>query len=942
MSRKRYIQLRKFLLLYVEGLAQLLDLCDEPERIKEQFHGLLAMVTGMRQSYCHHRFYYLGHRVVAQYRWLSGWRRHWESTQMITNFCNRQIYFIETASICINHGEFTQKQIFQTLRELQVTLRTSLPQSEDYCCPICLTLLYKPATLEPCHHSLCHDCFDLLEKHDSKPSCPVCRTVVTAVRPDQALTNLIELYFPQEVQQSARDRRGIFHWLSGVAAVGGLLNQWICVALAYSNPVWQIYQEQLNRGQTMEDYYEDLSQAQAANHVKAIETEAGERGLVKTLEALVLHANPTSTKQSAQADGKKPSRKPFASLFAPTPSSMLSGAAWTAEALLNDIRNTLGLTAQNTKAIKEALFTFSFSQQKVLARGLIERLLSKDFPSNDRDNTFENVMAIFGKAGPHQQDLINMFTDSLTQTFYDDIKKPYLNVLGNEFRSADGSGNSVLFPDIGKAGTQYVRTVSPLTKVFTGLPDADVVFDRLLKRPENHFSPHETGVNMLLFYLATIITHDLFYSDPRDLTKNLTTGYADLSPLYGKSLDEQKSVRQLTKGLLKPDQWADKRLIFQPPGVGALMVLFSRNHNFIAQRLLEINENERFSYGPGNALKDETEQDEVLFQTARLVNNGCYTNIILHEYLRTILGASGDSNFTFNPLAAPAYPIYGNQVSIEFNYVYRWHASLGQKDEEWLNKLMSSIGDVYAKRSTTGATNPRQFIDDMIKQFNDVFVHASDEELQMGNPISGVHRSIQTGQFSDFDLARILHEGRKQVAGELGSGLNTPAALKQIEVTGIKQSRIAKTCRFNDFRRHFNLLPLKSFSDFSDNVEVQKALQDLYQDVENVELFAGLRVEKSVPSGLRLPYTMKRAILSDAVNLLRNDRILAQSLTPTHLTNWGYNYIQGDPKSSGRVLPQMLRELLPKANSNNTAAFSDEELTNFFNIPGAAPSSTTK
>lgn len=56
------------------------------------------------------------------------------------------------------------------------------------------------------------------------------------------------------------------------------------------------------------------------------------------------------------------------------------------------------------------------------------------------------------------------------------------------------------------------------------------------------------------------------------------------------------------------------------PGVGALLVVFSRNHNFIAQKLLEINENGRFTVGPENLT--EVEQDEQLFQTARLINGG--------------------------------------------------------------------------------------------------------------------------------------------------------------------------------------------------------------------------------------------------------------------------------------------------------------------------------
>jgi hypothetical protein len=55
--------------------------------------------------------------------------------------------------------------------------------------------------------------------------------------------------------------------------------------------------------------------------------------------------------------------------------------------------------------------------------------------------------------------------------------------------------------------------------------------------------------------------------------------------------------------------------------VGALLILFNRNHNYIARQLLDINENSRFTYGQGELLATEEEQDEELFQTARLVNN---------------------------------------------------------------------------------------------------------------------------------------------------------------------------------------------------------------------------------------------------------------------------------------------------------------------------------
>jgi hypothetical protein len=60
------------------------------------------------------------------------------------------------------------------------------------------------------------------------------------------------------------------------------------------------------------------------------------------------------------------------------------------------------------------------------------------------------------------------------------------------------------------------------------LPSAKEVFDKLLKRPDDEFTEHKSGINMLLLYLAILITHDLFHTDPSNPQRNLTTSYADL------------------------------------------------------------------------------------------------------------------------------------------------------------------------------------------------------------------------------------------------------------------------------------------------------------------------------------------------------------------------------------------------------------------------------
>jgi hypothetical protein len=188
------------------------------------------------------------------------------------------------------------------------------------------------------------------------------------------------------------------------------------------------------------------------------------------------------------------------------------------------------------------------------------------------------------------------------------------------------------------------------------------------------------------------------------------------------------------------------------------------------------------------------------------------------------------------------------------------------------------------------------------------------------------------------------------------NGQATPAALEHVEIAGINQARALGCCYFNEFRKFLNLTTMKTFEDFSEKPSVQQALKELYGTPDRVELYAGLMVERNKQTGLRLPYTMGRAILSDAVNLLRNgkvffkkkslnnslraniyhtvDRILTKELTPNNLTNWGYKYTLGDPKANNRVFPGMIRDLFPEAQATSIG-FTQEELRTLFNVPNS-------
>ena len=68
-----------------------------------------------------------------------------------------------------------------------------------------------------------------------------------------------------------------------------------------------------------------------------------------------------------------------------------------------------------------------------------------------------------------------------------------------------------------------------------------------------------------------------------------------------------------------------------PPAVMALLLVYSRNHNYVAEKLLKINERGTFrewSDDPQQAAAMKV-QDEEIFQTARLINCGYFMCVLL-------------------------------------------------------------------------------------------------------------------------------------------------------------------------------------------------------------------------------------------------------------------------------------------------------------------------
>ncbi|KAL5627788.1 hypothetical protein BROUX41_002536 [Berkeleyomyces rouxiae] len=548
---------------------------------------------------------------------------------------------------------------------------------------------------------------------------------------------------------------------------------------------------------------------------------------------------------------------------------------------------------------RASLKTLSLSDLKTLKDLIITKVTNNGI-IDDKTYLMERIIRMVANM-PNGSKVREELTNNLINELWNTLEHPPMLDVGllSKYRQPDGSYNNIRDPMLGAAGQVYSRSVRPGKMNLGALPDPGTIFDSVMARKE--FKPHPNNVSSILWYWATIITHDLFWSDPKDGTRSKTSCYLDLSPLYGSNQEMLDSIRTFKGGKLKADSYADKRLQGMPPGVCVILIMFNRFHNHVAEMLAAINENGRFS-PPAPGLEGEAleaawkKQDEELFQVARLVTSGLYINITLVDYVRNIINLNRvDTNWTLDPrqemgpqvgTRAGADRGTGNSVSAEFNLCYRWHSCISAKDEAWINEF---YGELFAKNAAS--SSPRDMMCAVGK------FEASIPKDPAKRTFGGFKRGLD-GKFNDDDLVACISDAIEEPAGSFGAR-NVPKAMRPIEMLGILRGRSWNLAGLNEFRVHFGLKPYERFEDINSDTEVAGALKNLYQHPDNVELYTGLVAEENkdpmVPGvGIAPTYTISRVVLSDAVCLVRGDRFYTTDYHPKALTNWGYKEVDYD------------------------------------------------
>ncbi|KAF7663450.1 hypothetical protein LDENG_00210520, partial [Lucifuga dentata] len=370
----------------------------------------------------------------------------------------------------------------------------------------------------------------------------------------------------------------------------------------------------------------------------------------------------------------------------------------------------------------------------------------------------------------------------------------------------------------------YTRLLPPIpedcplpmgTKGKAVLPDPKEIAERFFKRKT--FRPEPQGTNLMFAFMAQHFTHMFFKTDHKAgpiFTKAFGHG-VDASNIYGDTLARQLHLRLHKDGKLKYQLVNGE--MYLPTVVDVPVYMFYPEHVPDEQRL--VIGQEFFGLMPGlhlyatlwlrehnrvcDILKAEhpSWDDEQLFQTTRLIIIGEIIHIIIEEYVQQLSGYNFQLKFD-PPLIFKDQFQYSNRIALEFAHLYHWHPLI-----------------------------PDSFLID-------------------GHEISHSQFMFNTSILMHYGMEKLVDAFSRQPAGQIGGGRNSHESLTYVSGMVIEGSRKARMQSFNEYRKKFSLKPYTSFYDFTDDKEMARGLEELYGDIDALEFYPGLMLEKTRPGAI--------------------------------------------------------------------------------------------
>ena len=290
---------------------------------------------------------------------------------------------------------------------------------------------------------------------------------------------------------------------------------------------------------------------------------------------------------------------------------------------------------------------------------------------------------------------------------------------------------------------------------------------------------------------------------------NFATSYIDLDHLYGPITGgpPESQVRAFTGGKmildpqtgLPPKNVTTGQFIFADPqtrlgpSLSVLATVFLRYHNLRADV--------HAAATPGLS-------DDELYWLARRDTTAAYQNIVEEKYIPTTLGQTLDPYEGYNPDADPSIDVFFSTVSFRYG-----HSGLSG----------------------------------FIRLLDANFKPMPEDPLLLRDAFDRTEFVLASGD-GDTAAAGVLRGMAAEPAKAADASFVDDVAFftKQLSTANVQRGRDAGLPSYNDAREWFGLGRARSFEELADgNKDIEKALQDLYSSVDDVDPYVGALLEPS-------------------------------------------------------------------------------------------------
>jgi heme peroxidase len=404
----------------------------------------------------------------------------------------------------------------------------------------------------------------------------------------------------------------------------------------------------------------------------------------------------------------------------------------------------------------------------------------------------------------------------------------------------------------------YTGRHLPPNEAFTArLPDVDAVV-KLFKKRNGGATVYSDKSTLLFPYFVQWFTDGFLRTSGQNRLKNTSNHHIDLSPVYGLTPQSTHMLRSFTGGKLKSQTLGGEEYpqFYYDPATDAVKPEFAGLYTPLSdetQLLTPVQRARLFAMGVERAnvqvgyvmlnvlcLREHNRlcrllaeaypdwDDERLFQTARNILIVVILKIVIEEYINHI--TPYEFKFIADPLSFTNESWYRqNWMAVEFTLVYRWHSAL-PPTATYNGKKMPMEATLW------------------------------NNELLM-----------------ERGLGVMFEETSAQPAGRIGLHNTDDALLDVAEKRGIQLGRDARLTRYNDYRAMCGFPRVTKFSQITGDADTQRELEQLYGDVDGIELYAGLYAEdgreNSAVAGL-----VGRIIGIDAFSQALTNPLLAPSI----------------------------------------------------------------